>query len=119
MTRVSKVVLGAHAVLANGGMYTVSGAQMAAEAARLHATPVMVCTAQYKLCPLWHGFYECSALDFSDPALILSTDDHPGLEDVDVVVPVLDYVAPDLISVFVTNLYVHALNILTSADESL
>lgn len=52
MSRVNKVILGAHAVLANGGLVAVSGSHAIAAAARYHHTPVVVCNGLYKLSPL-------------------------------------------------------------------
>src|SRR3954467_15991099 len=49
MSRVNKVIISAHAVLANGGLVAVSGTELLASAAKHHATPVIVCTALYKL----------------------------------------------------------------------
>ncbi|KDQ07063.1 hypothetical protein BOTBODRAFT_167409 [Botryobasidium botryosum FD-172 SS1] len=103
MTRVNKVILGAHAVLANGGMFAVAGSLMAATAAQAHATPVIVCTAQYKLTPLWNLYHEYGALDFSDPAAVLGLGQDAIADSVDVLNPYYDYVKPDLIDVLVTN----------------
>ena len=64
MSRVNKVILGAHAILANGGMYAVTGSLMAATAAHAHSTPVVVCAGQFKLTPLWNLYHEFGALDF-------------------------------------------------------
>ena len=52
MSRVNKVILGTHAVLANGGLVAISGTNMIAAAAKFHHTPVVVCTGLYKLSPL-------------------------------------------------------------------
>lgn len=52
MSRVNKVILGTHAVLANGGLIAVSGSNNLASAARYHHVPVAVCTGLYKLSPL-------------------------------------------------------------------
>lgn len=52
MSRVNKVILGTHCVLANGGLIAFSGSSMIAAAARYHHTPVVVCTGLYKLSPL-------------------------------------------------------------------
>ena len=73
MSRVNKVILGAHAgtcqkegfvvtnvellftnivlVTANGGLVAVGGTYNVTAAAKYHATPVVVCSGLYKVCP--------------------------------------------------------------------
>ena len=106
MSRVSKIILGAHAILANGGMFAVSGSLMAATAAHAHSTPVVVCAGQFKLTPLWNLYHEYGALDFADPSSVLGFDEGELVEKVDVVNPYYDYVRPDLLDVYVTNEHV-------------
>ena len=53
MARVNKVILGTHAVTANGGLIAISGSHMMALAAKHHSTPVVVCTGLFKLSPLY------------------------------------------------------------------
>lgn len=52
MSRVNKVILGTHTVLANGGLVAISGSHMIAAAANFHHIPVVVLTGLYKLCPM-------------------------------------------------------------------
>lgn len=100
MPRVTKVVLGAHSVLANGGAFAASGSLAAALAARYHATPVVVISGQYKFAPARDTYHEYAALEFVDPAPVKA----PRLEEeVEVVNPFYDYVKPDLINLFITN----------------
>ncbi|KZV65917.1 nagb/rpia/CoA transferase-like protein [Peniophora sp. CONT] len=103
MSRVSKIIIGAHAILANGGMFAVSGSLMAATAAHAHSTPVVVCAGQFKLTPLWNLYHEYGALDFADPSSVLGFDEGELVDKVDVVNPYYDYVRPDLVDVYVTN----------------
>ncbi|KAI8333061.1 hypothetical protein BC941DRAFT_434989 [Chlamydoabsidia padenii] len=103
MPRVNKVVVGAHAVLANGGLVAVTGTHLIAAAAKHHSTPVLVCTALYKLSPLFAYDVDTfnitvapnAILDFQEGAII----DKVGLSN-----PYYDYVAPELVSLFVHNL---------------
>lgn len=53
MSRVNKVVIGTHAVMANGGLLARSGAHVLAAAAKHHSTPVVVLTGMYKLTPIY------------------------------------------------------------------
>ncbi|CAG8764273.1 26562_t:CDS:2, partial [Racocetra persica] len=71
MSRVNKVIMGTHAVLANGGLISVSGAQMVATAAKHHSKPVVVCTGLYKLSPLY-PYDEDSFNDLVAPDPVLS-----------------------------------------------
>ncbi|KAJ9123372.1 hypothetical protein QFC22_001571 [Naganishia vaughanmartiniae] len=103
MPRVTKVLLGAHAVLANGGFFTVSGALIAAMAARAHSTPVVVVAGQFKFAPAWNLHHDIAALDFGDPSDILGYEEGELLDKVEVANPFYDYVKPDLVNLFITN----------------
>lgn len=105
MSRVNKVILGAHAVLANGGVFAISGSLLVASAAQAHATPVVICTGQFKFTPLWNLYHEYAAVDFSDPGEVLGVEEAEGvdMDKVDVINPYFDYVKPDLVDVFITN----------------
>ncbi|KAL0946753.1 hypothetical protein HGRIS_012930 [Hohenbuehelia grisea] len=103
MSRVNKVIIGAHAILANGGMFAVTGSQLAATAARAHSTPVVVCAGQFKFTPMWNLYHEYAALDFGDPSAVLGFEEGDLVDKVDVVNPYYDYVQPELIDVYITN----------------
>lgn len=90
-------------MLANGGLVAVTGSHLIAAAAKHHSTPVLVCTALYKLSPLFAYDVDTfnitvapnAILDFQEGAII----DKVGLSN-----PYYDYVAPELVSLFVHNL---------------
>ncbi|KAI0710457.1 eukaryotic translation initiation factor 2B beta subunit [Cerioporus squamosus] len=103
MSRVNKVILGAHAILANGGLVAVAGSLLAATAAQAHSTPVVVCAGQFKLTPLWNLYHDYGALDLADPSSVLGFEEGKLVERVDVVNPYYDYVGPELVDVFITN----------------
>ncbi|KZT26596.1 nagb/rpia/CoA transferase-like protein [Neolentinus lepideus HHB14362 ss-1] len=103
MSRVNKCILGAHAILANGGMFAVTGSLLAVSAAQAHSTPVVVCAGQFKLTPLWNLYHEYGALDFADPSSVLGFEEGSLVDKVDVVNPYFDYVGPELINVYITN----------------
>ena len=103
MSRVNKVILGAHAILANGGMFAITGSLLAATAARAHSTPVVVCAGQFKLTPQWNLYHEDRALDFADPSNVLGFEEGNLVEKVEVVNPYYDYVNPELLDVYITN----------------
>ena len=103
MSRINKVILGAHAILANGGMFAITGSLLAATAARAHSTPVVVCAGQFKLTPQWNLYHEYGALDFGDPSTVLGFEEGDLVDKVDVVNPFFDYVRPEMIDAYVTN----------------
>ncbi|KAJ7582979.1 eukaryotic translation initiation factor 2B beta subunit [Mycena floridula] len=103
MSRVNKVILGAHVILANGGMFATSGSLITATAARAHRTPVVVCAGQFKLTPNWNLYHEYGALDFGDPSKVLAFDEGELVDRVDVVNPYYDYVKPELVDAYITN----------------
>ncbi|KAI9030797.1 hypothetical protein CLU79DRAFT_731532 [Phycomyces nitens] len=103
MPRVNKVVLSAHAVLANGGLVSVTGSHLLAAAAKHHSTPVLVCTALYKLSPLFA--YDADAFNVTvAPNSVLDFQQGSLVDKVAVSNPYYDYVSPDLVSLFVHNL---------------
>lgn len=103
MSRINKVILGAHAILANGGMFAITGSLLAATAARAHSTPVVVCSGQFKLTPQWNLYHEYGALDFADPSSVLGFEEGGLVDKVDVVNPYYDYVRPEMIDAYITN----------------
>jgi len=103
MSRVNKVILGAHVILANGGMFAISGSLMAATAARAHSTPVVVCAGQFKLTPLWNLYHEYGAHDFGNPSDVLGFENGDLVDKVEVVNPYYDYVQPELVMAYITN----------------
>ncbi|KAI8996808.1 hypothetical protein BDB01DRAFT_689296, partial [Pilobolus umbonatus] len=103
MPRVNKVLLGAHAVLANGGLVAVTGSHLLAAAAKHHSTPVLVCTALYKLSPL----IACDADAFNvtvSPQTVFPFQEGSIVDDMTISNPYYDYVEPDLVSLFIHNL---------------
>lgn len=103
MPRVNKVVIGAHAVLANGALVSVSGSHLLAAAAKHHSTPVLVCTALYKLSPLFA--YVADAFNVTvSPQNVLNFQEGSIIDDVTTTNPYYDYVGPDYVSLFIHNL---------------
>lgn len=103
MARVNKVVIGCHAVTANGGLIAPSGSQLVASAAKHHSTPVCVVTGTYKFTPIYpenHDTY--NILGNPDAVLPYSDGDHLT-HKVDVVNPHFDYVPPPYVNLFITN----------------
>lgn len=101
MSRVNKVLIGAKAVLANGGVLTRSGAHLVALAARHHRVPLVCVTGLYKLSPLYvHDVHSFN--DLKSPGSVLDYGDIAS-ENIQVLAPASDYVPPHLVSLFITN----------------
>ncbi|GAC72778.1 hypothetical protein PANT_7d00268 [Moesziomyces antarcticus T-34] len=111
MPRVSKVVLGAHAVLANGGLMAHSGAFATALAARQHSTPVVITTGVYKICPEWseiQTFSNAASVGALGPAALMHYATSTSIvENTEIASNALDYVPPYLVDVFITNVGEH------------
>lgn len=103
MAAVNKVIIGTHAVMANGGLVTEAGTHMVALAAKHHAVPVVCITGLYKLCPLF-PYNRDAFIDLKSPGPAASYAALGGIShNVQVVCPSYDYVPPELVSLFVTN----------------
>jgi len=101
MARVNKVIVGTHSVMANGGLLAQAGTHLLAQAAKYHSVPLMVCTALYKLCPLYPADHD---LELRSPTEIFPFEEVAGsLADVTVINPAWDYIPPELVSLFITN----------------
>ncbi|KAE8454076.1 hypothetical protein EG329_007854 [Mollisiaceae sp. DMI_Dod_QoI] len=107
MSRVNKVILATHAVIANGGLIAAAGARIIAKAARVHRTPVIVVSGVYKLSPEYPFEFE-SLIEYGDPGNIVGYDDGTLVDNLEVDNPVYDYVPPDLVDLYITNLGAHA-----------
>eukprot|EP00891_Asterochloris_glomerata_P003620 jgi/Astpho2/3620/Aster-06912 len=115
MARVNKVLIGAHIMLANGGVMAAVGTHMVAQAARHHRIPIVVVAGLHKLSPLFPHDPSITFNDFGDASDIIDvaafTDSQPcraaqrpGLEpNFQVPNPIWDYIPPELISLFVTD----------------
>jgi translation initiation factor eIF-2B subunit beta len=106
MARVNKVILGTHAVMANGGLIAPSGTHMIAVAAKHHKVPFVVCTGLYKLCPLY-SFDQDTFNETKSPSSILKFEEAETLEKIHVQNPSYDYIPAELISIYITNIGGH------------
>ncbi|KAI9776468.1 MAG: GCD complex subunit gcd7 [Geoglossum umbratile] len=107
MSRVNKVILGTHAVLANGGLVAAAGSRTIANAAREHSTPVVVVSGVYKLSPVYPFDFE-ALIEHGDAGKVVGYDDRNLVEKVQVVNPVYDYVPAELVNLYITNIGGHA-----------
>jgi translation initiation factor eIF-2B subunit beta len=103
MSRVNKVILATHTVLANGGLVAAAGAHMIAKAAKEHQTPVVVLSGVYKLSPVY-PFDIDELIEHGDAGSVVPFDDGEFVDKVDVENPLYDYVPADLVDLYITNL---------------
>ena len=130
MPRVDTVLLPAHAVLANGGVIGPSGSHLSALSAMENRVPAVVVTSigerfnafalklrrpfltsllrvGFKLCPSYPHYGQDTYQDLQSPSVLLPPDPEPWWTDegkVSLVSPVHDYIGPELVSLFVTNI---------------
>ncbi|KAG5227700.1 eukaryotic translation initiation factor 2B family protein [Salix suchowensis] len=112
ISRVNMVIVGAHAVMANGGVIAPVGLNMVALAAQKHAVPFVVLAGSHKLCPLYPHNPEVllnelrspsELLDFGEFSDCLDFGSGTGSPLLHVVNPAFDYVPPKLVSLFITD----------------
>ncbi|KAJ2741492.1 GCD complex subunit gcd7 [Coemansia sp. BCRC 34301] len=100
MSRVNKVILGAHTVLANGGLVAASGSHTIAAAARHHSTQVVVCAGLYKYSAMF-PFDDDRFNTLVSPDAVLAYGEGALVDAVDVANPQYDYVPPELVDILV------------------
>lgn len=105
MSRVNKVILGTHSVLANGGLVAAAGTRVIARAAKVHQTPVVVVSGIYKLSPVYPFDIE-SLIEYGDASNVIPFEDGDLVDKIDVENPLYDYVPAELVDLYITNLYV-------------
>ncbi|KAF2153034.1 nagb/rpia/CoA transferase-like protein [Myriangium duriaei CBS 260.36] len=107
MSRVNKVVLAPHSVLANGSLIAAAGAQIIAQAAKVHQIPVVVLSGVYKLSPVY-PFDTEDLIEYGDPGKVVGFEEGALVSNVDVINPIFDYVPAELVDLYITNLGGHA-----------
>ena len=103
MSRINKVILGTHVVLANGGLVAAAGAKAIAKAAKLHSTPVVALSGVYKLSPVY-PFDMDLLMENGDPSKVIGYDDGGFVDKVKIENPLFDYVPVELVNLYITNL---------------
>lgn len=112
ISRVNMVIVGAHAVMANGGVIAPVGLNMVALAAQRHAVPFVVLASSHKLCPLYPHNPEVLLNELRSPSELLDFGEFSDCMDfgsgtgsplLHVVNPTFDYVPPKLVSLFITD----------------
>jgi len=109
MSRVNKVIIGTHLVMADGGLMAQTGCHALALAAKHHSVPVLVCAAMFKLCPKYPCAYSVEMYNhMHDPSEIVPYSKAKVVGDASIVHPLYDYVPPDLVSLFISNIGANA-----------
>ncbi|TXG49071.1 hypothetical protein EZV62_024946 [Acer yangbiense] len=112
ISRVNMVIVGAHVVMANGGVIAPVGLNMVALAAQKHAVPFVVLAGSHKLCPLYPHNPEVLLNELRSPSELLDFGEFSDCMDfgsgtgsplLHVVNPTFDYVPPKLVSLFITD----------------
>ncbi|KAH7548539.1 hypothetical protein JRO89_XS14G0159100 [Xanthoceras sorbifolium] len=112
ISRVNMVIVGAHVVMANGGVVAPIGLNMVALAAQKHAVPFVVLAGSHKLCPLYPHNPEVLLNELRSPSELLDFGEFSDCMDfgsgttsplLHVVNPTFDYVPPKLVSLFITD----------------
>lgn len=103
MSRVNKVILATHAVIANGGLVAAAGARIIAKAAKVHRTPVIVISGVYKLSPEYPFEFD-SLIEYGDPGNVIAYENGALVENLEIDNPLYDFVPPDLVDLYITNL---------------
>jgi len=108
MARVNKVFISVEIVAANGGLIGQTGLHNIALAAKYHAVPLVCITGLFKLSPLYP--HDLNAFnELQDPSAIfdfqsMTTQSESSIK---VLNPVYDYVPPEYVSLFLTNIGCH------------
>lgn len=101
MATVNVVILDAQAVTANGSVIAVGGAAVVARAAREYSKTVIVLGGVFKLCP--EDEPDLNALvQVGSPMDLVGYDGH--MVDIDVETTTSEYIVPDLVDIYITNL---------------
>lgn len=116
MSRVNKVIIGTHSMMANGGIKAPAGSHSIALAAKHYSVPLIVCCPMYKLTPSYLVSHDSIAFKqfshlheaFPEPYTpitaatnSLSDSNRASVESLH---STFDYLPPELITLFVSNI---------------
>lgn len=102
MARVSKVILDARLVLANGSMICASGSQAIAVAAKQFQVPVLVLSAVYQISPEFP--FDINRFFDSARGVDLPVPDNKARHRIETQNPLYDHVPARLLDLYITNL---------------
>jgi translation initiation factor eIF-2B subunit beta len=104
MSRASKVILDAHAVLENGSILAASGSNIVVKAARFHRVPIMILAATYKLSPAY-PYDPFNLIEYGEAGKVVPVQDGELRKGCDFGIrnPLHDFIEAKDIDLFVTN----------------
>lgn len=103
MSRVNKVIIGTHSVLANGGLRAACGALTVAMAAKHYSVPVIVLCPMYKLSPVYLCSVEQDAFNLVGCTEGIIPYNSSAAPFAKAYSPIFDYVPPELVTLFISN----------------
>lgn len=105
MSRVGKVIVGARSVFANGGTVSSAGVAAVCECAKEHKTPVFSVAGLYKLSPTYPFDVE-NLIEVGNSGKVINFSDSNLVQHADITNPLFDYIPPEHIDIYITNMYV-------------
>lgn len=108
LPRCSKVLLGPHLVSADGALLSIAGSLPMCLAARRLGVPVAVVSGMYKFGREYFAGEEWGMRDLGSPEEVLRPGEVEEGEETEVLNPYYDVVPAELVSLYITNLYVAA-----------
>lgn len=107
MARVNKVIVGCHAIMADGGLIAQAGMQMVALAAKHHRVPLVCISGLYKLSPLYRHSNVGGATVLNhvlSPSPLLGFDEFDfNMDKAEVLNPAFDSIPANLVDLIVTD----------------
>lgn len=103
MSRVGKVLIGTRSVFVNGGCVTAAGVATVCECAKEHRTPVFAVAGLYKFSPCY-PFDRNSLIEVGNSGKVLPYEDSDLVGKCEVTNPLYDYVIPEHIDIYITNI---------------
>lgn len=103
MSRVGKVLIGTRSVFVNGGCVTAAGVATVCECAKEHRTPVFAVAGLYKFSPCY-PFDRSSLIEVGNSGKVLPYEDSDLVGKCEVTNPLYDYVIPEHIDIYITNI---------------
>lgn len=100
MAKVSKVLISARAVLANGGCIAASGVAMACHAAKQFTKPVLSIAGSYKLSPIYPFDVE-SLIEVGNSGNVIDFSNDELIDKLEVINPLYDYISPELVDIVI------------------
>ncbi|XP_002740976.1 translation initiation factor eIF2B subunit beta-like [Saccoglossus kowalevskii] len=105
MSRVNKVIIGTHTVMANGGLKAMNGTHAIALAAKHYSVPLIVCVQMFKLSPEYLCTKDQKSFNkLETPNEVMKFSEGQLLSKLQIANPVYDYVPPELVTLFISNL---------------